>query len=121
MKTVDLESVKDVDRETIEAAGFRPVLRWERDGVEVCTRTALEAAGVTARVDLPALRQAHATIRAHEALLAAACLDVYSLDGGGPPSGTMRAHALMVMRDIIGAITHVCDDEFRGSENRGNS
>lgn len=107
----DIETVRDTQRETLEAAGFTPVLRWERDGLEVCTRTALEAAGVTAKVDLPALRHALATIKAHADLLATAFDDL----------GRQVIRGAVLIDWTQMAIDHVIEDEFRSHETRGGS
>ena len=70
-------------------------------------------------IDVPALRQALATLQAHRGLLIASYVDA---TGGGPES--LRA-ARVRMADVLAAartaLAHVVDDDFRSNETRGGS
>lgn len=61
-----------------------------------------------ARVDLPALRQAVATIEAHRDLIAASATDL-----GYPGERAVRV--------FVAAVSHVVDNGFRSAETRGGS
>lgn len=114
-KNVDMETISDDQRRLLEASGFRPVLQWQKDGVTVSTKTALDAAGAFIRVDLPALRAALSTLAAHEQLIDESELDLWDI--GGSPGGL----GLNPITRVSRAIRHIVDDEFRGRETRGGS
>ena len=78
------------------------------------------------QVDCGALKAAAATIAAHRHLLIASCVDISAgadrYDGADDVMGVSpQRHATDALHDVVAAIEHVVDDDFRSRETRGGS
>jgi hypothetical protein len=115
-----VDQVRFPESQQLVDAGYKPVLRWQRDGLEVSTKTALEAVGAIRRVDVPALKQALAAITVHRDLIVASYADIH-VDRGIITAEHLRDGAGIAVSEVIQALDHIIDDEFRSAETRGGS